>query len=899
MSLATGDRLGAYEILASLGAGGMGEVYRARDTRLGRDVAIKVLPADSSNDEARRRRFVQEARAASALNHPNIVTIHEIESEDGRDYIVMEYVPGRTLGAHVRQRMPLSEALRIAVAVADALARAHAAGIVHRDLKPANVVVTPDGVPKVLDFGIAKLTAPEDSGGGGDTATDETSDRFATGPGAIAGTPGYMSPEQATGGKVDARGDIFAFGCLLYEMVTGRRAFPGGSRAETLATLLRDAPKPPSEIATDVPSELERVILRCLRKEPERRFQHMADVKVELEEIRQGSTSGSAGTSDSRRGRRARRLAAAAALVAAGGAALWLAARTRPVPTPPPRVVPLTTSSGYEGWPTFSPDGTQVAFAWEGERAGEGAVLNFDIWVKIVGSSETRRITTDPAFDGFPSWSPDGRQIAFVRLEPGARAGVIRLVSPLGGADRKLTDFPVQRSRLSWSPDGRWLAVRRARFEGETGPEGSAIHLVPVLQGESRALTAHPPPGFDAHPAFSPDGQHLAYASCRSFMFPPCDLLVLDLGPGLEPKGAPRLRVRQPGGIEGIAWTRDGRSLVYSTALTGLDKGRLWRVEAEAEGAPVRVEIAPLGALAPATSLARDRLAFVLDGTDADVYELEPDQAVKPILASSFSDYFPAFSPDGTRIAFESGRSGQSHEIWLADADGANPVQLTHGPGVWQGTPAFSPDGRQVAFTSRDETNAFNDLWVIDVAGGAPRRLTDTPTGEGMPTWSRDGRFVYFREERDYGRDIARIPTSGGASERLTRQGGVLPRVSADGKTLYYARRDDMSPVFALDLESRSERQVLECAVSRSLADGPDGLYYAACPDPETARLFAPSARRKLTLFRLDPAGRSHAVGQLPAGAGFNGIAVSPRGRTVLFATFEARADLMLIEDFR
>ena len=201
MSLRAGHRLGAYEILSPLGAGGMGEVYRARDTRLGRDVAIKVLPADRLTDESRRRRFVQEARAASALNHPNIVTIHEIESADGADFIVMEYVPGKTLDALMRPRMRLAEVLRIAIPIADALARAHAAGIVHRDLKPANVIVTPEGVVKVLDFGLAKLMATDETSDEGDTLTEESSERVVSGPGTIAGTPGYMSPEQATGGR--------------------------------------------------------------------------------------------------------------------------------------------------------------------------------------------------------------------------------------------------------------------------------------------------------------------------------------------------------------------------------------------------------------------------------------------------------------------------------------------------------------------------------------------------------------------------------------------------------------------------------------------------------------------------------------------------------------------------
>jgi len=282
MSLVAGVELGPYEVLAPLGAGGMGEVYRARDTRLGREVAIKVLPAEVLADPPRRARFVQEARAASSLNHPNIVTIYGIESANGADFIVMEYVPGQTLdGLIPRHGMRVGEALRLAIPIADALAAAHAAGVVHRDVKPANVMVTRQGLVKVLDFGLAKLRQAEAAAGQEDTTVE--AEAKLTRAGTVAGTPAYMSPEQASGGVVDARSDVFSFGVVLYEMVTGRRPFVGGSSAELLAALLKEEPKPPSGLVADLPKELERIILRCLRKDPERRFQHMKDVKVELE----------------------------------------------------------------------------------------------------------------------------------------------------------------------------------------------------------------------------------------------------------------------------------------------------------------------------------------------------------------------------------------------------------------------------------------------------------------------------------------------------------------------------------------------------------------------------------------------------------------------------------------
>ena len=583
MPLTPGTKLGPYEILSLLGAGGMGEVYLARDPRLGREVAIKVLPAERMADENRRRRFVQEARAASALNHPNIVTIHEIESSEGIDFIVMEYVPGKTLDALIpRQGMRLGEALRVAIPVADALAAAHASGMVHRDLKPTNVAIGTSGAVKVLDFGLAKLVASEIADDDGQTWS-RSPGGLLTGAGSIVGTPAYMSPEQATGGRVDARSDIFSFGGLLYEMLTGRRPFAGGSAAETLAAIVKDEPLPPTALAPNLPRDLERIILRCLRKDPGRRFQHAADLKVELQELKEESDSGS--MKPLRRRRLGPLVAAAGALVAlAAGAFL---ARSRERPPAPQRLEPLTATSGVESTPSLSPDGEQVAFSWEGEvLAGSGAP-NFDIWVKLVGASETRRLTSDPADDAFPVWSPDGRQIAFRRVqadraaltlpinaaEPGI-SGTLHLVSPLGGQDRPLSDFPAAwSSQISWSPDGRFLAAARAPFQAPE--EAAGIYLISTTDGAVKRLTSPKSPIFDLHPAFSADGKQLAYASCRRTIYwTNCDVEVVDLGEGYVPRSPPRRLTRKSQPILGIAFVRDGRSIVYGGGVLTY----LWRV---------------------------------------------------------------------------------------------------------------------------------------------------------------------------------------------------------------------------------------------------------------------------------------------------------------------------------
>ena len=373
-----GQTLGHYKILEQLGAGGMGVVYKALDTHLDRFVAIKVLPPEKVSDPERKRRFVQEAKAASALNHPNIITIYDITSDGGTDFMAMEYVSGKALNdLIVRKGMPLSDSLKYAVQIADALATAHAAGIIHRDLKPGNVMVaggTEQGRPgfvKVLDFGLAKLSDKIESTDAEVTKTNWHDDAPSTGEGTIVGTVSYMSPEQAEGRKVDARTDIFSFGALLYEMVTGRRAFRGDSKLSTLSAILREDPKPASQVVEGLPRELERIIGRCLRKSPERRFQTMADLKVALEELKEESDSGTLATGPAPVRPRRGWLPWAAALLAImglGGGILWFVRPAPKTPEPALTATPLTAYPGYEGQPSFSPDG---GFHLEWRKAGQ------------------------------------------------------------------------------------------------------------------------------------------------------------------------------------------------------------------------------------------------------------------------------------------------------------------------------------------------------------------------------------------------------------------------------------------------------------------------------------------------------------------------------------------------
>src|SRR5436190_22608563 len=431
-----GQTLHHYRIVSKLGEGGMGVVYKAHDTHLDRPVAIKVLSPDKVADPARKRRFVQEAKAASALNHPNIVTIHDVSSRNGMDFIVMEWIEGKTLGELIPPKgLRPAQALHYAVQIADALAKAHGAGILHRDLKPSNIMVTDEGRVKILDFGLAKLLDTEDSSPEGATL----SARPITQQGTVLGTAAYMSPEQAEGRKVDARSDIFSFGSVLYEMVTGRKPFAGDSRLSLLNKIVSEDPTPPSQLAAPIPPDLEKIILHCLRKDPARRYQDMADVKVALEDVEEESASGQHAVAARRSSRRRWAWAVLLPVMAAAAFFAWHAWRA-PQREEPLRAVALTTFSGAELYPSLSPDGNHVAFTWNGPNQD-----NPDIYVQQIGSGSPLRLTTDPRADYNPVWSPFGPWIAFLRSQSSSLyfhsgRSELRPIPPLSVPDRKLAE---------------------------------------------------------------------------------------------------------------------------------------------------------------------------------------------------------------------------------------------------------------------------------------------------------------------------------------------------------------------------------------------------------------------------------------------------------------------------
>ena len=865
----TGRTLTHYQILDPLGSGGMGEVYKARDTRLNRFVAIKVLRGDLVANASRKQRFIQEAQAASALNHPNIVTVHDIFQHEGTDCLVMEYVPGKTLDALIpRQGLRLNEALRIAVQIAEGLRKAHAAGIVHRDIKPSNIIVPDDGPVKILDFGLAKhtgTTTPSDH-----DATQTV--RPQTEEGTVLGTVAYMSPEQAEGKKVDVRTDIFSFGTLLYEMLTGRRAFAGDSNLATMSAILKAEPKP----LENIPPDLDKIIRRCLRKDREKRYQHMDDLKLALEEVREESESGETAPVTAKRNPWL--LPALGGAVAAVLAGAYFLNRKPPEIAAPPKVSILTSYPGTETNPALSPDGKQVAFSWNGEKED-----NFDIYVKLVDAGTPVRLTQNPNGDFAPAWSPDGRFLAFVRYERGTTNGAYYVIPALGGPERKVADIPDAPSHFS-PPTARWVPDGKSIVIVDTSVKPPAIAMVSVESGEKKMLTVPDPKSLgDAGPLVSPDGQWLAFLRTENIGDDDWFRLPWGAASSAVPTRITNTHLEyHPGGD----WTADSKELVISTT-----QGLIYR--ASLTGSATPAPNTSLGSDIYSPSIARQgsRLAFQLSYFDQNLWRADLQHPALPperTIASTRSEYQPDYSPDGSKIAFISNRSGQS-EVWIAGADGSNPVQLTT-QGTAPTIPRWSPDGRRIAFAKRPGGNA--DVYVVDAQGGSPKRLTTSPGNDASPRWSRDGRWIYFASNRTGRNEVWKMGADGSSPEvQLTHHGGWRSGESPDGQTLYYQKLD-LPGTFRMPTAGGEEQKVLDTPTSAMWQVNGNSIFWTA------SRSAQPDG-----LHRFDLAtGQDSVVLKLPpkTSRGTSNFGVTSDGRWVVFVRTDQQISyLMLVENFR
>lgn len=730
--------LGHYRLRESVGQGGMGVVYRASDTRLGRTVALKVLQPEKVADPERKRRFIQEAKAASALNHPNIVTIHDIDSDQGIDYLVMEFIEGQTLDARIPRRgMRPAELAAIAIQIADGLAAAHAAGITHRDLKPTNILVNGAGHVKILDFGLAKLTDRGET-----TEADATQTALpATTEGSILGTVSYMSPEQAEGKPVDTRSDIFSFGSVLYEMASGRRAFRADTPASTLGAVIHKEPEPLAKLQLSIPRELDRIVARCLRKNRERRFQSVADLGVALLELKEECDLGlhdagadsSVATVSIRRMPQALALAMAGAMLAASaGMWLWMS-RQGPAQSPvhEVKITQITRDSGLTTDPALSPDGKLLAYA---SNRADGK--NMDIWVQQTAGGQPARLTRHAAADRSPQFSPDGTTIYFHSVREGE--GSIWAISTLGG-DERLISREMVLPGILLSPDGRLICAKRFSLTGQDSP----AYLVPAAGGamrklETSARTFHPR-------AWSEDSKTLIGWGKEGPSGPTTGNEVLAAIPA---DGGPPTYVLKdgrpfaasnpsPGGGGRLLWQADQ---LYVSGDGSIDEYVLTRSRA-LEG-PVKrwarfpgasLDFSKSGGLIVAASTTTKEDVWVLP-VDANRGKVTGPPA--RVTDDEARDWRPTLSRDGRKLAYTSDRSG-NRDVWLRDWATGKETQVTASPEVeWRA--AISPDGAQVAY---EVEGTVQSIFLRDFAGGDAKRVCGKCS---LPDWTPDSSRITF-----------------------------------------------------------------------------------------------------------------------------------------------------------
>ena len=837
MAVTAGTKLGPYEIQSLLGAGGMGEVYRARDTRLDRAVAVKVLASHLSSSPELKQRMEREARAISSLNHPHICQLYDIGSHNGTDFLVMEFLEGETLAEKLRKGgLPLPEVFRIGINVAEALAVAHRGGIVHRDLKPGNIMLTAGGA-KLMDFGLAKPLGMQTAASGSGTAPPSfTAVATLSGPsplsplttaGSIVGTIQYMAPEQIEGKEADARSDIFAFGAVLYEMAAGKRPFSGKSQISLASSILESDPAPISALKPNTPGAFEHLVTTCLQKNPEERYQSAQDIKLELQWIATDRPAPAVGSEKPAPALKKERIGWAAAVVAAivlGAAAALLfyhpaqPQRSIRAVIDPPEKTSLNLTGDSAGPPVLSPDGASIAFA---ATAADGKTA---LWIRPTNTLEARML---PGTDGamFPFWSPDSRSVGFFAETK------LKTIDLSGGAAQVVCDAPLGRG-AAWGPGDVIL------FSG--GPI-SPLFRVNATGGTPSAFTTIDAKLHTSHrwPFFLPDGKHIVYLAMHHDPTKSANNTIYYAS--LDGKENRPLFRSQTNAIYADGFLLFGRGDQLMAQAFNPSSGKL-------SGSPQNVLTGVMNDAATwhmDASAADDGLLIFASGASGDVQLVWVDRSTKQIstIAEKLADMQSAvLSPQGDRVALQI-NAGET-DIWVLDLARGVRTRLTFGP-VGNTDPRWSPDGAWIAYVSARD-GRFSIYRKHSDGSGAEELLVSDESQIALSDWSRDGKFLLYSQplsgvgplrrtwslplegERkpalvlDRGGNAKLSPDghwlayqsgesgtvqmyvvafgAGQGKWQISANGGVMPRWSKDGKELYYF--DPSNSLFAVPVNS-------------------------------------------------------------------------------------------------
>ena len=880
LALTPGTRLGVYEVTAQIGEGGMGQVYRATDTRLKRQVAIKILPDAFATDPERLSRFEREARMLAALNHPNIGAIYGLEDVDGIRALVLELVEGETLADRVaRGPVPPTDVLRIARQIAEALDAAHEKGIIHRDLKPANIKIAADGVVKVLDFGLAKATTS--NGMPPDLTQSPTMTAGGTRGGIVLGTAAYMSPEQARGQAVDKRTDVWAFGCVLFELLTAQRAFSGETLSDTIAAILGHEPNW-TALPSTTPEGLGRLLHRCLEKDLKCRLRDLGDARIDLDDAARANSEHAFERTLNAQHRR-RPLAHAIVtplLVAIGAFALvggFVLRQPRTLDLSSYRFIPLAAEPTDETAPSWSPDGKSVAYAAEINGLKQ-------VFARTLDSAISTQITKSPVDCLTPFWSPDGTRIYFISQDTfggslwsvGATGGTPELVMKGAGA-------------ATAAPDGKALAFLR----GPGGRRSLWIASTATLDPQ-RYRTPPFPETFTRSGSveFSRDGSKIAVLVERQdgtdFK---SEIWIVPY-----PAGTPHRVLEHARDVSGgrVSWAPDNRHLVLDSVF--FDRPGTHLYLADAEGGTLRpITTGTVDEQSPSVSPNGGRIAFAAGSDDFDLIQFALDGAdVHTLLASSRSETRPAWSPAGTQIAYVTNARG-TPEIWIRSVEEgwARPVvkRDSEGSVSWQslGRPSFSPDGQRIVY---EVIGTKHTVWVASVADGRGVPLDQESPDQHSPAWSPDGNWVAYQRLQDGKWELVKVALGGGKPVRLadaTPGGGDITAWSPSGEWIAHVVGETLRLTSA------------DGQTQKTLSGSPPAAFGFSL---DAASLYAVRHATNGTwvLVAFDVrSGQERRVADLhlPPRATLSGFSLHPNGKSFATGVGIARHDIWLLEGFK